>query len=168
VSTLTALLQLRAATVEDAPRLARLAEQVGGSWNVARYTGSLAGSGAGWLLEAASPASSLPDPLAALLRPAVAAAAVVQPAADDWELLDLAVAPPCQRQGLARTLLAAVVAAAGAAGATRLLLEVRAGNARAHAIYAAAGFVRIACRRAYYPATRSAAAEDAIVMALAL
>jgi len=168
VTVLAAPLQLRAATAEDAVRLARLAEQVGGSWNAARYAGSLANGAIAWLWEAVPLVSTGADPLAALLRPGVAAAIVAQPAPDDWEVLDLAVAPTCQGQGLARALLATAAGAAGAAGAGRLLLEVRASNRRARAVYAAAGFQHIASRRNYYPASAAGAAEDAIVMALSL
>lgn len=168
MSALAAAMQLRPAEAADASRLARLAEHVGGSWNEARFAGSLAGTALGWVVDAAGPLLPGAQEGSAVLRPAIAAAIIVQPAPDDWEVLDLAVAPPCQRQGLARLLLDQVHVAALAAGAARLMLEVRAGNARAQSVYAAAGFRELARRPRYYVASILAPAEDAIVMACAL
>lgn len=54
-------------------------------------------------------------------------------------------------RGFARRLLAAVVAQARAWGSERLLLEVRAGNATAIALYRDAGFEDDGVRRGYYP-----------------
>ncbi len=54
-------------------------------------------------------------------------------------------------RGFARRLLAAVVAQARAWGSERLLLEVRAGNAPAIALYRDAGFEDDGVRRGYYP-----------------
>ncbi len=62
----------------------------------------------------------------------------------------LAVAPAAQGRGLGRRLLDALVAEARRRGATEVLLEVRAENAPAQALYAGAGFERIAVRRGYY------------------
>ncbi len=156
-------MRLRPAVAEDASRLARLAEHVGGSWNEARFAGSLAGTARGWVIDATdSGASGAPAGL--VLRPAIAAGVIVQPAPDDWEVLDLAVAPPCQRQGLARALLEQVFAAATASRARGLVLEVRAGNIRAQAVYASAGFREMARRPRYYAAGAAGPAEDAIVM----
>ncbi len=162
---LSAALQLRPAQVGDASRLARLADHVGGNWNERRFADSLAGTARGWVFDAATPGPLADEGYKEALRPAIAAAIIVQPAPDDWEVLDLAVAPSCQRQGLARALLAEASACAAATGAGRLLLEVRAGNSRAQAVYAAAGFRELARRQRYYAATASSAAEDAIVMA---
>ncbi|MGJ7458459.1 GNAT family N-acetyltransferase [Halomonas sp. RA08-2] len=89
-------------------------------------------------------------------------------------------------QGLARRLLAAVADQACDWGSERLLLEVRAGNAPAIALYRAAGFREDGLRRGYYPprpsadqtpettpprptgAVGSAAREDALLMSLSL
>ena len=170
MSGLSAAMQLRPAVREDASRLARLAEHVGGSWNEARFAGSLAGTARGWAIDTAPVIreGSTGATVAAALRPAIAAALIVQPGPDDWEVLDLAVAPACQRQGLARALLDEAHQTAMAAGAGRLVLEVRAGNVRAQAVYAAAGFREVARRPRYYAASPTAPAEDAIVMACRL
>lgn len=76
-----------------------------------------------------------------------AAASIV---ADIAELQRIAVTPARRRTGLAAALLAAVVAAAKAQRADRLLLEVREDNAGALAFYAEQGFVEIDRRRRYY------------------
>ena len=85
---------------------------------------------------------------------------------DDAELLDIGVAPACRRQGLGQRLLDAVMAAARAQGAQRLLLEVRAGNLAAQALYQRAGFRLSGRRKGYYPA--AGGREDACLMEVGL
>lgn len=85
---------------------------------------------------------------------------------DEAELLLLAVAPPYRRFGLGSALLAAVAAAARTARATRLHLEMRAGNPAAN-LYARAGFVEVGRRRNYYRGT-DGRQIDAITLALPL
>jgi ribosomal-protein-alanine N-acetyltransferase len=63
----------------------------------------------------------------------------------------VAVAPRTQRVGLGRRLLEDLLAEAGARGVRTVLLEVRADNAPAIALYARCGFEQIAVRRRYYP-----------------
>jgi ribosomal-protein-alanine N-acetyltransferase len=58
--------------------------------------------------------------------------------------------PAYRRLGVASALRAGVEDAAGAGGATRLLLEVRDDNATAAAFYQARGFEEVGRRRAYY------------------
>ncbi len=84
-------------------------------------------------------------------------------AADEAEILTLAVAPAARRRGLGRALVDATADAARAHGATRLFLEVSARNAPAQALYAAAGFKRAGLRRRYY-----ADGADALILALDL
>lgn len=84
------------------------------------------------------------------------------------QLLNLSVAPDMRRQGLGAALLARFVDDARRCGAEQMFLEVRAGNAAAIALYETAGFERIARRDAYYPATATLPAEDALVMRLVL
>lgn len=169
VCTMAVALQVREATAADASRLARLAEGVGGSWNEARFASSLAGSARGWVMATAEDGPLVADPqVVAALRPALAAAILVQPGPDDWEVLDLAVASRFQRQGLARHLLRLAAEAAQAAGAQRVVLEVREGNARARQVYLAGGFAAISRRAGYYAAGAESPIEDAIVMALEL
>jgi ribosomal-protein-alanine N-acetyltransferase len=81
-------------------------------------------------------------------------------------LLNLTVAPPCQRRGHAQTLLDALEQQCRERVLHTLWLEVRAGNHRARQVYAQRGFAEIGLRRGYYPAGVSR--EDALVMNKAL
>jgi ribosomal-protein-alanine N-acetyltransferase len=82
-------------------------------------------------------------------------------AADEAEILTLAVSPLLRRQGRARILLTYAVRLAEAAGATALFLEVSDANLAARALYADAGFRTVGRRRAYY-----ASGETALVLRL--
>ena len=88
-------------------------------------------------------------------------------AADESELLTLAVSPARQRRGGGRTLLAAVIDRARIAGARTLLLEVGIDNSPARALYEAAGFASVATRPAYYQ-RRNGPPAYALVMQLSL
>ena len=81
---------------------------------------------------------------------------------DELHVMNVAVAPGHRRQGLARFLLRFALARAGRAGAARALLEVRAGNREALALYAALGFAPCGRRRDYYRDP----VEDAVVLSL--
>lgn len=81
---------------------------------------------------------------------------------DEAELLRIAVAPQGRRMGLARQLLHAALPPLSALGITRLMLEVRAGNAAAQALYAQFGFTEDARRRGYYRTPEGS--EDAVLM----
>ena len=72
-------------------------------------------------------------------------------AADEAEILTIAVAPAAHRQGIGAALLAAAMAQAALRGAAAMFLEVAEGNAAARALYAAAGFRQSGRRRRYYP-----------------
>ena len=88
---------------------------------------------------------------------------------DEVHLLNLAVAPACQRQGWARVMLDALDIWARGQGAQWLWLEVRVSKARARAVYERHGFRLVGTRRGYYPPSpASPKGEDAIVMSLAL
>lgn len=84
-------------------------------------------------------------------------------AADEAEILTLAVSGAARRQGLGRALLDWLGAQAVTRGARRLVLEVSDRNQAARALYGAAGFAEIGRRRAYY-----ADGADAFVLARAL
>lgn len=71
-------------------------------------------------------------------------------AADEAELLTLAIAPARRREGAARRLLAEGEARLHAAGAHKIFLEVAEDNVPARALYAAAGFTEAARRPRYY------------------
>ena len=80
-------------------------------------------------------------------------------AADEAEILMLAVLPAARRQGLGRRLVEACAAEAARHGATTLFLEVAAGNDAARALYRATGFAQVGRRRGYY-----ADGADALVL----
>ena len=83
-------------------------------------------------------------------------------AADEAEILTLAVRADRRRRGIAGDLVRSLCAAVSDAGATRLYLDVGARNASARALYASLGFRQTGRRRGYYPATTGLAPEDAI------
>ncbi|SKA10766.1 ribosomal-protein-alanine N-acetyltransferase [Enhydrobacter aerosaccus] len=93
--------------------------------------------------------------------------ALCRVAADEAELLTLAVSQSCRRQGAGRALLKAVIDLVRARGANHLFLEVGADNPKAQALYQQAGFAAVGRRPGYYPRTKGPPA-DAIVMRLAL
>jgi ribosomal-protein-alanine N-acetyltransferase len=70
-------------------------------------------------------------------------------AADEEELLLIAVHPDHRRRGIGGTLLERLVAEARARGVTRLFLEMREGNT-AEALYRRHGFASVGRRRHYY------------------
>jgi [ribosomal protein S18]-alanine N-acetyltransferase len=92
--------------------------------------------------------------------------AVVMIALDEAHLLNLTVAPSCQRFGFGWRMLEAMAENARGHGARTMLLEVRPSNDAAQKMYERYGFVRIGMRRGYYPAR--AGREDAIVMRVSL
>ena len=76
------------------------------------------------------------------------------------DLMTLAVAPDHRGHGLGELLLDEVEARAGDRGAQALMLEVRADNAPARALYDRRGFVVLTVRRSYY----QPGGVDALVM----
>ena len=90
---------------------------------------------------------------------------VAMSGADEMHLLNITVAPRQQGRGHARCMLDALVGHCAARRASTLWLEVRAGNARAQAIYRRYGFVDVGVRKGYYPAPQNRR-EDALVMSL--
>jgi ribosomal-protein-alanine N-acetyltransferase len=84
--------------------------------------------------------------------------------ADELHVMNLAVDARARRRGLARFLLQKSLERGERAGAVRALLEVRAGNTAARALYAKAGFALLGKRKAYYVDPP----EDALVLARAL
>ena len=82
------------------------------------------------------------------------------------ELQAITVAPQARRQGIASALLAHGIAQARAWNSERLLLEVRASNQAAIAVYRRAGFLQDGVRRGYY--RNGAGREDAWLMSLPL
>ena len=92
--------------------------------------------------------------------------AVCQLVVGEASLLNIAVAPDVQGRGVGTTLLRGVLQAATEAGGERCLLEVRAGNEPAIALYRGHGFTEDGVRKNYYPAETGR--EDALLMSLSL
>lgn len=93
--------------------------------------------------------------------------ALCRVAAEESELLTIAVRPAERRRGAGRRLLMAVIDRVREAGARTLFLEVGADNPPARTLYEAAGFRVVATRPAYY--RRGAGPPSAaIVMRLGL
>ncbi|MCS6891531.1 MAG: GNAT family N-acetyltransferase [Rhodovarius sp.] len=108
-------------------------------------------------------AALLATPGCFALRQGMAGFVMARVAADEAELLTLAVCPPARRRGIGLALVDQAAAVALALGARSLWLEVGAENAAARALYAKAGFVEAGRRRDYYGAGR-----DALVLRLSL
>ncbi|HVC48690.1 MAG TPA: ribosomal protein S18-alanine N-acetyltransferase [Burkholderiales bacterium] len=91
---------------------------------------------------------------------------VVMDVLDESHLLNLAVSPSMQGQGIGRMILDSIIDEARSQGRRRMILEVRASNLKAISLYRKAGFYRIHVRRNYYPTP--VGREHAIVMGLDL
>lgn len=89
----------------------------------------------------------------------LAAYAAVYHAADELEILNIAVRPDLRRSGYGRRLLSILLQVAVKMGITRSVLEVRTGNTAAIGLYESLGFRRIGVRPHYYHDT----GEDALI-----
>ena len=78
----------------------------------------------------------------------------------ELQVMNLAVDARVRRRGFGRFLLRRCLALGERAGVRRALLEVRAGNTAARALYANCGFVLLGRRKAYY----AEPIEDALVL----
>lgn len=83
-------------------------------------------------------------------------------AAQEGEILTLAVAPEKQGLGLGRALLSAALTKSEELGANRIYLEVGSQNPSAQALYARYGFKQVGMRKGYYDG------KDALVLTLSL
>lgn len=139
---------LRRAQASDVPAIARLeAACFTHPWNEAQVAEEIAGAGPGgpgMVLVLEGPAGGR-DP-----RAGIRAYGSFRLVLDEMHVMNVAVAPGQRRRGLARWLLAFAMRKAARAGARRALLEVRAGNAEALALYESLGFHRVGVRRGYY------------------
>lgn len=88
--------------------------------------------------------------LVAVRRGDVAGYVVARAAADEGEILNLAVGAAHQRRGLGRALVRQALAGLAARGARTVYLEVRESNAAARGLYEGLGFVVQARRANYY------------------
>lgn len=88
--------------------------------------------------------------------------AIVMMTPDDAQLLDIGIDLPWQRQGWGAYFLHHLLIEAQASAVPRMLLEVRASNQAALALYGRCGFTQIGVRRHYY--SGAAGREDALVL----
>ncbi len=108
-------------------------EHPGEAWPAAAFAAQLASPGSFGLIELAG------------------GLILARVAADEAEILTLAVAPAARRRGLARGLLEGAVALAGMRGAAAMYLEVSEVNTAARSLYETSAFLAIGRRRRYYP-----------------
>lgn len=116
-------------------------------WSAGNFIDSLHGGHRCWVYE---------------INEAIIGHAVMMSVFEEAHLLNLAITPVWQRQGLGEALLIYVLKEARAAGIETLFLEVRPSNAGAIRLYSRNGFEGFAIRRDYYPAHTGR--EDALVM----
>ena len=116
--------------------------------------------GDGWAADAFARLLSMPGCFAIMAEAGFVLARV---AADEAEIVMLAVLPTARRRGLGQRLLGQAMAHAAGAGARAMFLEVAESNRAAQALYAAAGFTLVGRRPRYYPDS-----ADALVLRRAL
>jgi [ribosomal protein S18]-alanine N-acetyltransferase len=90
--------------------------------------------------------------------------AISRVAADECELLSIALDPEVRGLGLSPALLERHMGHAAQAGARTMFLEVADGNGAALALYRQAGFSETGRRRGYYSGAPGAARRDALTM----
>ena len=88
-------------------------------------------------------------------------------AADEGEIINLAVVPEARRNGLGRDLLAAAEALAIELGVRQMILEVALDNIAARQLYARSGYGMVGRRRGYYKRPEGSH-MDALILAKAL
>jgi len=119
-------------------------------WSLGNFRDSLNAGYSCWVLEA---------------QAATIGYCVMMLGVGEAHLLNLSVAPACQRRGLGRAMLSHMLDRARECGAREMLLEVRPSNVAARELYAGMGFRELSVRRGYYPS--AGGREDAILMARA-
>lgn len=110
------------------------------------------GAGEPWSAEAVARFLCLPGSFALVARfgEQPAGFILVQVAADESEIVNLAVAGQYRRKGTGRALLAAAAARARKLGAAAMFLEVACDNEAARSLYHEQGFTQVGIRPDYY------------------
>ena len=139
--------QVRRLTAPDIEAVVEIQEQSreASQWSREGYARAAAGEFPGWV---------------AAIDGRVVGFLVMRSAADETEILNLAVEPQDRRRGVAGALLGAALEVSRAGGALRAFLEVRESNVGAIAFYQRHGFTLEGRRARYY----SNPAEDALVL----
>ena len=83
-----------------------------------------------------------------------------QTSIDETDVMNVAVHPDYRRRGIAESLIIRLVEELKTRGSHALMLEVRASNAPAIALYEKLGFVQVGCRKNYYRNPK----EDALIL----
>ena len=96
----------------------------------------------------------------AVLAPDLVGYIVGRSVLDEAEILNLGVAPPARRQGVARALVGELLSAFVGSGVRSVFLEVRESNHPALALYQSFGFRAVGRRQRYYQRP----VEDAVVL----
>jgi len=91
---------------------------------------------------------------------------LVQRAADEAEVLQIATHPKVQRRGIARNLLVTISKQMSVGGVLALFLDVAEDNAPARALYEGLGFFEVGRRRQYY--VRASGKVDGLLLRLNL
>lgn len=144
---------IRAARVEDAPAIARLAaEDDAGAWTERSIAEELARPQAEVLVAERPGSEPGSSPLAGF--------AVAWFVAGELGVLSIAVARSERRRGIGARLFAALLDRGRTRGCSELHLEVRAGNSGARGFYGALGLTEVGVRRGYYANN----GEDAVLM----
>jgi ribosomal-protein-alanine N-acetyltransferase len=129
---------LIALTADDSSALAALhATCFESPWTADAFASLFASNAVGWGFYAADSSS-------------LVAFMMLRIAADEAEILTLATHPDYRKQGLALRLLTAIHPLLQAQAVEQIFLEVRVDNTAAAALYAKAGYQRIALRPRYY------------------
>lgn len=152
---------LRRASLSDADAIARLELQLfpEEAWSLAQIAAEIDHPARHYAVavdDAAAPADGRSGPLIGY--------AGIMVAGETADLHTIGTTAP--GRGVGRALLSWCEQQASAAGAQRMLLEVREDNARARAVYSRAGYQEIAVRRGYY--RLPGRTVDAIIMERAL
>lgn len=147
-------LLLRRAEPADVPALEALERACfTHPWTAAQLAGEVAAGSPGFVLVLEGPAGGAPSGLCAY--------GAFRMVLDEMHVMNVAVVPTERRRGIARWLLRFAMGRAARRGACRALLEVRAGNREAVALYESLGFRRLGVRREYYREP----VEDALILA---
>ena len=83
-----------------------------------------------------------------------------QTSIDETDVMNVAVHPDFRRRGIAESLIIRLVEELKTRGSHALMLEVRASNAPAIALYEKLGFLQVGCRKNYYRNPK----EDALIL----
>jgi ribosomal-protein-alanine N-acetyltransferase len=144
--------RLRACALADVEAMAQLESRASAyPWSETQYREALLAGNQGWGLEQ---------------QDKLIGCALTMSVLDEAELLNLLIEPQQQGQGLGKTLLQYLMQQLRQQGIARLLLEVRASNQRARALYQHTGFRETGLRKHYYRSDDGR--EHAILMEAAL